>query len=215
MSLVDVETGEFVEDLEASSARRLTDQIKITGEGLWHLVTEAYVGRAWRSLGYSSWDDYCTREFGNLRLRLPREERQEVIVSLRESGLSIRAIAAATGETRGTTERVINSGVPHGTPDEEPEPVTGTDGKQYRRNTQPKPTDEDRKVAQRTGVSASTVAKLRREAEEAEPQPTRPSTAARPVEDDDPVRQRTLAALERWESCPTCEGKGMVRKETG
>lgn len=47
---------------------------------------------------YQSWDDYCTREFGTTRLRLPREERAEVVASLRESGLSIRAIASATNE---------------------------------------------------------------------------------------------------------------------
>jgi transposase-like protein len=53
--------------------------------------------RSWSALGYESWDDYCTREFGTSRLRLPREERSEVVSSLRESGLSIRAIASATG----------------------------------------------------------------------------------------------------------------------
>lgn len=69
-------------------------------------------------------------EFGSSRLRLPREERQEVVASLRESGLSIRAIEAATGLGRGTVERELRSGVPSGTPDDEPK-VVGTDGKTY------------------------------------------------------------------------------------
>jgi hypothetical protein len=102
-------------------ARTLTDQIKTGVEAVWHLITRAYTERAWSALGYTSWDDYCTREFGTSRLRLPREERAEVVSSLRESGLSLRAIAAATGLGRGTIEREL-APVPNGTP-AEPEPV--------------------------------------------------------------------------------------------
>ncbi|WP_203803462.1 hypothetical protein [Mycobacterium heckeshornense] len=43
----------------------------------------------------------------------------EVVCSLREAGLSVRAIAAATGAGLGTVQREI-SGVPNGTPDLEP-----------------------------------------------------------------------------------------------
>ena len=84
--------------IDAAQARNLTDKIKVAVEGTWQLITEAYTTRAWAALGYSSWDDYCTREFGTSRLRLPREDRQEIVSSMREQGLSIRAIAAATGE---------------------------------------------------------------------------------------------------------------------
>lgn len=73
-------------------------------------------GRFARSaLGYTSWDDYCTREFGTTRLRLPREERTEVVASLRESGLSLRAIAAATGDHYSTISREL-AGVANATP---------------------------------------------------------------------------------------------------
>lgn len=78
-------------------ARRMTNYIRLTTEALWDVVVTVYRGGAWKVLGYSSWDDYCTQEFGPTRLRLPREERAEVVASLRESGLSIRAIASATG----------------------------------------------------------------------------------------------------------------------
>lgn len=91
--------------ITADAARRLTDQIKVAVEATWQLVIQAYESRAWLALGYSSWDDYCSREFGACRLRLPREERQEIVGSLRDAGLSIRAIAAATGVGRGTVER--------------------------------------------------------------------------------------------------------------
>jgi transcriptional regulator with XRE-family HTH domain len=96
-------------------ARNLTDRIKVAVEGTWHLITEAYTSRAWAALGYSSWDDYCTREFGTSRLRLPREDRSEVVQSLRESGLSVRAIAAVTGDHYSTVSREL-SGVANATP---------------------------------------------------------------------------------------------------
>lgn len=105
-------------------ARALTDKIKVAVEGTWQLIEQAYTLRAWASLGYRSWDDYCQREFGTSRLRLPREERQEVVASLRESGLSIRAIASATGLSHMTVGRDLAgvTNVPV---------VTGSDGKSY------------------------------------------------------------------------------------
>lgn len=118
MTLVNAETGEIVADISADEAREITDRIKVGVEAVWHLIVEAYNRGAHRALGYSSWDDYCTREFGTSRLKLPREERQEVVASLRESGLSIRAIAAATGLGQGTVQREV-AGVPNGTPADE------------------------------------------------------------------------------------------------
>lgn len=109
-------------------ARALTDRIKIAMEGTWQLVREAYTSRAWAALSYDSWDAYCAAEFGETRLRLPREERQEVVASLRDSGLSVRAIASATGFGRGTVERDL-AGVPNGTPGQPN--VVGTDGRVY------------------------------------------------------------------------------------
>jgi hypothetical protein len=121
--------GESLPQISADMARDLTDRIKFAVEGVWLLVKEAYTSRAWSVLGYESWDDYCTREFGASRLRLPREERPEVVASLRESGLSLRAIAAATGESKDTIAREL-SGVSNETP-EPPPNVKGTDGKSY------------------------------------------------------------------------------------
>ncbi len=104
-------------ELTPADARAITDQIKTGVEAVWQLITRAYTERAWTALGYSSWDQYCIREFGTSRLRLPREERPEMVASLRQSGLSIRAIASATGLGRGTVERELASRVPNGTPD--------------------------------------------------------------------------------------------------
>lgn len=105
-------------------ARQLTDRIKVAVEGTWLLIQEAYTSRAWAVLGYESWDSYCNTEFGSARLRLPREERQEVVASLRESGLSLRAIASATGAAYNTVLKDV-------TQIESPGEITGSDGKLY------------------------------------------------------------------------------------
>ena len=47
------------------------------------------------------------------------------MASLRESRLSLRAIAAATGDSKSTIGDAL-SGVQNRTPDAEPEPITGT-----------------------------------------------------------------------------------------
>lgn len=115
--------------ISAHEARNLTDKIKAGTAALWELIKEAYVSRAWASLGYSSWDDYCTQEFGTSRIRLPREERREVVSSMREIGMSTRAIASATGNSIGTihAESRRCSNLNTSTPTH----VTGTDGKTY------------------------------------------------------------------------------------
>lgn len=152
MTLVNAETGEIVTDYNAIEARIAVDRIKVGVEGVWHLVIDAYRHRAWLALGYASWDDLVTREFGTCRLRLPREERQEVVASLHDAGFSLRAIAAVTGDSVTTVRRGL-AGVPNGTPDDDEhdappddEPVadsapttTGTDGKTYQRKQKAAP----------------------------------------------------------------------------
>ncbi len=96
--------------LSSVDARELTDRIRLGAEAVWELVKQAYVSRAWSVLGYDSWDDYCTREFGNTRLQVPREERSEVVASMREIGMSTRAIAAAVGVDHATVSRELSGG---------------------------------------------------------------------------------------------------------
>lgn len=136
--------------MNPSVARRITDQIKAGVEAMWELIKEAYTERAWEALGYGSWDDYCTREFGTSRLRLPREERREVVASLRDSGLSLRAIEAATGSSRKTVikdiNQVVESTPPNPDEDASAEKLIGVDGKRYP-STAARPTNTDRSGA--------------------------------------------------------------------
>lgn len=121
-----IETNPPVKALTVEDARRLTDDIRSAMEMIWEKVRIAYVGRAWAALDYASWEDYCTAEFQMGRLRLTGDDRAAVVFSLWDSGLSTRAIVAATGLSKGTVAREL-AGAPNGAP----ESVTGTDGKTY------------------------------------------------------------------------------------
>lgn len=130
---------------------------------------------AWSALGYQSWDDYCDKEFGSSRLRLPREERAEVVTSLRESGFSLRAIQATTGISKSTVIKdlrwspeltrtrcceVVQNAPPEviSEPFEpQPIPTTGLDGKTYRRKpptpNNPTPTEGRKAFRDRFGAA--------------------------------------------------------------
>jgi hypothetical protein len=71
----------------------------------WELLVEAYQRRAWAALGYSTWDAYTDAELGQVRLRLPREDRREVVASMTEAGMSTRAIGSALGVSREQVRR--------------------------------------------------------------------------------------------------------------
>lgn len=126
----------------ADEARTLTDRIKVAVEGTWQMIREAYVSRAWSALGYDTWDAYCAAEFGASRLALPREERREIVASLRESGLSTRAIASVTGAGVGTVSRDLAATVPTalGNGTVAPPAVQGVNGKTY--SSRPAPADQ-------------------------------------------------------------------------
>ncbi|MFB8001537.1 hypothetical protein [Nocardia sp. NPDC056000] len=113
--------------LTAEAARELTDQIQQHVSDAWTLIERAYLARAWVALQYASWDEYCAKEFDRARIGIPREERSEVVASLRVIGMSTRAIAAATGLSKGTVQNTLAEGGQNCPPDS----VVGLDGKQY------------------------------------------------------------------------------------
>ena len=167
--------------ITASQARELTDRIKVGVEAIWELVKQAYQSRAWVALGYDSWDDYCTREFGTSRIRLPREERQEVVASMREIGMSTRAIASATGNSRRTIQ-ADSQEVAQIAP---PAPVTGTDGKTYTPRPQPQ-SEPEPELPQATALPQSDLDELN-----AEPPTWQPAGHLRDTDLNDLKKEKT------------------------
>lgn len=113
--------------LDESEARELTERLRGALQGVYDLMVEVYQGRAWEALGYSSWVEYCEVEFAQMNLQPAKNDRHEVVMSMREAGMSVRAIGAATELSVGTVQRELSSaedaGVPNGT--------RGMDGKTY------------------------------------------------------------------------------------
>jgi hypothetical protein len=111
---VSAATAELVvATMTPDEARLLTDDIKVALSFIWELVRQAWDGHAWEALGYESWSDYCRTEFPD-RPQISREARPELIAAMREAGMSLRAIEAATGLSKSTVGREL-SAVPNGT----------------------------------------------------------------------------------------------------
>jgi hypothetical protein len=91
--------------VEHARARARADQIRLGIAAIAELPTlivDAAKARDDLALGYASWDAYCDGEFRSSMLRLPRDERAEVVGQLREAGLSYRMIGSALGVSHPT-----------------------------------------------------------------------------------------------------------------
>jgi len=135
----DSDVGFF--SMSPASAEQVTVQIRTVLDRGWDYIALAYKGRAFVALGYPTWDAYVDARFGDFRIAIPREHRQQAVAALAGVRMSVRAIASLLGVGVGTVHRemVSQSGVPDGTPDRDDEsPSTlGLDGKQYPRRRRP------------------------------------------------------------------------------
>lgn len=52
-----------IAEISKAQARKLTDRIKTAADDLWALLLEAHEGKAWRALGYATWEAYIGAEF--------------------------------------------------------------------------------------------------------------------------------------------------------
>lgn len=125
--------------IELDEAKRRVDRVKSGVERIWDDLVVLYRERAWFVLGYESWDALCDAEFGGTRIALPRQQRQEVVCDLRDSGMSTRAIASAIGISNATVSRDLDSTVTDVTVDR-PTAVIGLDGR-TRTATPTRPTE--------------------------------------------------------------------------
>lgn len=114
-------------DLTRDEAEAFVRHVRASVEEIGAWIVRAVTGRAWVALGYASWDAMCEAEFDGAVIRLPREDRREAVASLREAGLSTRAIAGALDVSPQTVSndlaRLSTSG--QSTPDR----VTSLDGR--------------------------------------------------------------------------------------
>jgi hypothetical protein len=119
-------------------ARQRADAIRSHYEQAWELLVAAYRARDWATLGYSSWDAYCSAEFGDKRLKLPTEVRRGIVASLREDNLSIRAIASALGASTNTVASDLEVSQTAA-----PDAVVGRDSKTYTPRREPRSQPRD------------------------------------------------------------------------
>lgn len=130
-------------DFARKQAIDLTNKIRTVAGGLTELLIEAYHRHIWVPLGYKSWNAYIEEEFSGRRLflGLPREEQVEEIRALRESGMSLRAIEAATGLSKSTATRLLAKPTEPTVPNETVEPISvvGIDGRSYSVRAAPRP----------------------------------------------------------------------------
>jgi hypothetical protein len=90
VSLVNAETGEVVATCTPEEARDLTSQIAAAADSLWMLLAEAHDRGAWRALGYGSFREYVSAEFGMTKQRA---------YQLLDQARVIAAITEASGST--------------------------------------------------------------------------------------------------------------------
>ncbi len=81
-----------------SEATSLTGRLRSHVRTSVDLFVRAYKGRIWLALDYSSWSDYLNAELGEIRPRLPKPQRLELVAAMQaDAQMSQRAIAEALG----------------------------------------------------------------------------------------------------------------------
>jgi hypothetical protein len=104
-------------------------------------VIAAYVARDWAALGYESWAAYLDGEYGEHRIRLPRDQRREIVAGMAQAGMSTRAIGSAIGVHHDTVHRDVQATVGNPTVDEQ-RAVLSLDGRE-RPAARPAPSTSD------------------------------------------------------------------------
>lgn len=109
MTVVDSRTGEIVETIGASEARRLTteaqNEFRSSADHFargWALIEEAVKGGGHVDLGYRSPGDYLHAEFDGVLSGLDVAARRVAVRTMTDWGLSTRAIGKPLGVSEGT-----------------------------------------------------------------------------------------------------------------
>ena len=104
MTVVNTETGEIVDTIGVTEARRLTTEAQNEFRSsrdhfdrAWSLIEEAVNGGGHIDLGYRSPSDYLHAEFDGVLSGLDVPSRRTAVRTMTEWGLSTRAIAKPLG----------------------------------------------------------------------------------------------------------------------
>lgn len=119
-------------ELTADQATGLVAEINTGMADVMSKIDRLYAGRGWVALGYPSWSALCAAEISVPKLK--RDERADLVLELRATGMSTRAIGAALGVNNATVARDLST-VANATVDV-PDTVTSLDGR-TRPATQP------------------------------------------------------------------------------
>lgn len=130
MTIVNHDTGEIVETIGAAEARRLTTEAQNElrssrdhFDNAWSLIEQAVKGGGHVDLGYRSPGDYLRSEFDGVLSGLDVTSRRLAVRTMREWGLSTRAIAPVVGTSHKTVvkdQRHVVPPVPPQTPEPSP-----------------------------------------------------------------------------------------------
>ncbi len=150
VDVVNDQTGEITEALDAGAARDLVNAIRVNLEDAADLIEQLWSGQGWIALGFGSWDALVAAEIRGCVPKLERSERRETVRKLASAGMSTRAIGSALGTSHTQAQRDLDAtgtNVPVA-PDAPslPEKVTGLDGRERPRKAaaKPEPTAEQK-----------------------------------------------------------------------
>jgi hypothetical protein len=121
--------------LSRDAAVQLDEQICVVAEGagqcldnLANMLATAEAGQIHQALGFDSWLEYVADRLKPIIKSLSRGELSTLSAGLHEAGMSVRAIAEATGQSKSTVGRQVSQSGTDGN-------VIGLDAKRYpRRN---------------------------------------------------------------------------------
>lgn len=101
----------FGEPLTTDEAQELTEHIRSTADVLYVLLARAHAGRAWTSLGYSTFADYVREEFDMSRSRAYQIlDQHKVIAALEEAlpeGTTLKISEAQARDLKSVIDEVV------------------------------------------------------------------------------------------------------------
>ncbi len=100
--MIRMEQKNITGPMEKAEAQAITDRIRGHIDAAWADITRAYEGKAWKALGYSSWEAYVKAEFDMSRRRSYQLlDQGRVIEAVREVvGTDVHISEAATREIK-------------------------------------------------------------------------------------------------------------------